>query len=76
MCNWYNFYIMQVNNKTLVVLGLYVDDLMIILFDDHYWKHCKAKLNEEFAITNKRDISCCLAIQIIRAQSIKSMKLS
>ncbi len=51
------------NNKTFVVLGLYVDDSLVISPYFHYLKHCKVKLNEKFTMTNKRDISYCLVIQ-------------
>jgi predicted RNA-binding protein associated with RNAse of E/G family len=71
-----NFYIRQVNNKTFVVLGLYVDDAMVISPYFHYLKHCKVELNEKNTMTNKRDISYCLVIQTIHDHSTKSIKLA
>jgi hypothetical protein len=56
---------MQVNNQTLIVLSLYVDDSMVVSHDFQYLEHCKTKLNEEFAMIYKKDISYCLVIQII-----------
>jgi hypothetical protein len=50
------------NNKTFVILGLY--------------EHCKVEWNEKIAMIDKKDISYCLAIQIIWNHFTKSIKLS
>lgn len=61
-----NVYIKWINNKTFVILRLYVDDLVVISLGLHYLKYYKDELNEKFAMINKKEISYSLAIQIIQ----------
>ncbi len=61
-----NVYIKRINNKTFVVLRLYVDDLVVISLGLHYLKYYKDELNEKIAMINKNEISYSLAIQKIQ----------
>ncbi len=53
-------------NGIFILLGLYVDDLVIISPNLAYLEQSKAKLANESIMTNSDDLSYCLDIQMMQ----------
>jgi hypothetical protein len=53
-------------NGIFILLGLYVDDLVIISPNLAYLEQTKAKLANESIMTNSDDLSYCLDIQMMQ----------
>ncbi len=51
-----NIYIMWVNNMTLVVLGLYVNDLVVIPFDLPFLNYKDGQIRNNICNNKKNDV--------------------
>ncbi len=57
---------LEEQNGIFILLGLYVDDLVIISPNLAYLEQSKAKLANESILTNSDDLSYCLDIQMMQ----------
>jgi hypothetical protein len=57
---------LEEQNGIFILLGLYVDDLVIISPNLAYLEQSKAKLANESIMTNSDDLSYCLDIQMMQ----------
>lgn len=59
----------------IILLGLYIDDLVLISNDLEYLSIHKALLSQRFSMTDNKEIAYILGIQIIRDRSKKTLQL-
>jgi len=71
-----NVYIQKTKDGTFILLGLYVDDSMIVSPNLAYFEQSKAELANEFAMANSGDLSYCLGIQVMQCRELKSILLT
>jgi hypothetical protein len=61
-----NIYIWRTKDGIFILLGLYVDDLVIVSPNLAYLEQFKAKLVNESIMTDSDDLSYCLDIQVMQ----------
>lgn len=71
-----NVYIRKTKDGTFILLGLNVDDLVIVSPNLAYLEQSKVKLANEFAMTDSGDLSYCLGIQMMQWEELKSILLT